>query len=75
MREPRSINLRLPYLSIKNATKGIEPREVMPKEPMINPTFASSPPSFLINKGRRKKEEKLQKRKKFAITTSVKFLL
>jgi hypothetical protein len=69
------MNLRLPYLSIKNATNGIELRDVIPKEPMINPTFPSSPPSFLIKRGRRKKEEKLQKRKKVAITTRVKFFL
>ena len=75
MREPRSMNLRLPNLSIKNATNGIELRDVMPKEPMINPTLASLPPSFLINNGSRKKEEKLQKRKKVAITTNVKFFL
>lgn len=75
MIEPKSMNFRLPYLSIKNATKGVEPREVIPKEPMINPILPSSLPSFLMNKGRRKKEEKLQKRKKVAMTTSVKFLL
>jgi hypothetical protein len=68
------MNLLLPYLSIKEATRGIEPREVMPKEPIIKPIFASSPPKPLTNRGRRKKEEKLQKKKKFAKVINVKFL-
>ena len=72
---PKSINLRLPYLSIKNATSGMEQREVTPNEPIMNPMLASFPPNFFINSGRRKKEEKLQKRKKFAIVIKEKFLL
>jgi hypothetical protein len=70
---PSSIKLRRPYLSIKNATRGIDPREVMPKEPIIKPIFASSPPRLFMNKGKRKNEEKLQKKKKFAMVIKVKF--
>jgi hypothetical protein len=65
-RAPKSMNLRLPYLSSKNATNGREPSEVTPKEPIIKPMLASLPSSSLINKGRRKKEEKLQKKKEIS---------
>jgi len=74
-RAPTSMNLRLPYLSMRNDTSGIEPREVMPKEPIIKPMFASSPPRLFMNNGRRKKEEKLQKKKKLAMVINVKFLV
>jgi len=71
---PKSINFRLPYLSIKKETKGREPKEVTPKEPIIKPMVASSPPSLLMKSGSRKKEEKLQKKKKFAMVIREKFL-
>jgi len=71
---PKSINLLLPYLSTRYATKGIAPREVIPKEPIIKPIFASFPPKSFIYIGRRKNEEKLQKKKKLAAVARVKFL-
>ena len=46
----------------------------MPKDPIMNPMDASFPPSSLIYNGSRKKDEKLQKKRKFAAVASEKFL-
>ena len=43
-------------------------------DPIIKPIFASSPPKSFIYRGRRKNEEKLQKKKKLATVARVKFL-
>jgi hypothetical protein len=46
----------------------------MPNEPIIKPILASLPPKSFIYKGRRKNEEKLQKKKKLAAVARAKFL-
>jgi hypothetical protein len=48
--------------------------DVIPNEPIIKPMFLSFPPRLFINRGKRKKEEKLQKNRKLDAIINEKFL-
>ena len=48
--------------------------DVIPNEPITKPMFLSFPPRLFINKGNRKKDEKLQKKRKLDAIIREKFL-
>jgi hypothetical protein len=56
----------LPYLSIKGAIRGRQPREVIPMDPMTRPTSILFPPSSTMITGKKLQVATTRNKQKFA---------